>query len=296
MNITSFFGKKNKKSNKIKYIDLFCGIGSFHYSFSKLGWECIMASDICEPARETYKHNHKLEPLGDICEIDPTTLDSYDILTAGFPCQPFSQAGYRKGFKDEKDNRGTMFSQVMKFVKINKPKIVVLENVSALLNHDKGKSFARIKKEIEAEGYKMVYKILKCSDYGIPQMRKRLFIVAMKDIEDKKFKEFFNLSEYEKTVTMSEYLNKDFEKNTAYTLRCGGRKSPIDDRHNWDGYWIKNNGVREEYRLTISDGLKLQGFNNYELCGNDTANWKMLGNTIPTIFTEIIGKQILKML
>ena len=149
---------------------------------------------------------------------------------------------------------------------------------------------------MNAEGYKIVFKVLKCSDYGIPQMRKRLIIVGMKDVEDKKMKEFFNLREYEKQTTLTQYLGKEFEKKTAYTIRCGGKRSPIDDRHNWDGYWVKNKGVREEYRLTIPDALKLQGFDNYELHGTATANWKMLGNTIPTIFTEIIGKQILKML
>ena len=295
MDIRNFFGG-NTKSNQIKFIDLFCGIGSFHYSFKKLGWKCVMASDICEPARNTYEKNHNLKPLGDICEIDPNKIEPYDILTAGFPCQPFSQAGHRKGFNDEKDNRGTMFSQVMKFVKINKPRFVILENVAHLLKHDDGKSFQRIKKELENENYKVTYKILKCSDYGIPQMRKRLFIVGIKDIDDNKLEQFFKLKEYEKKTTLTEYLAKNFEKKTAYTIRCGGKRSPIDDRHNWDGYWIKNNGNREEYRLTIPDGLKLQGFENYQLHGTATDNWKMLGNTIPTIFTQIIGKQILKML
>ena len=283
-------------NDKLTFIDLFCGIGSFHYSFKKLGFECVMASDICEPARNTYKHNHKLEPQGDICEIDASKIKPYDILTAGFPCQPFSQAGYRKGFKDDKDKRGTMFSQVMKFVKTNKPRVVVLENVAHLLRHDNGKSFERIKEEISAEGYNIRHKVLKCSDYGIPQMRKRLFIVGIKNVDDKKMDEFFNLNEYESKTTLSDYLGHKFEKETAYTIRCGGKRSPIDDRHNWDGYWRNNNGNREEYRLTIPDALKLQGFENYELIGTQTANWKMLGNTIPTIFTKIIGKQILKML
>lgn len=297
MDIRNFYGKKKKsRKKKIKYIDLFCGIGSFHYSFKKLGWECVMASDICEPARKTYKHNHKLEPCGDICDIETSKLKSYDILTAGFPCQPFSNAGFKKGFEDEKDGRGTMFSQVMRFVKGNKPRIVILENVTGLLTHDDGKSFERIKKEIGDEGYKINYKVLKCSDYGIPQMRKRLFIVGMKDVDDNKFKDFFNLAEYEKKVTLAEYLGKNFVKDTAYTIRCGGRRSAINNKHNWDGYWIKENEKEIEYRLTIEDALKLQGFENYELQGSKTANWKMLGNTIPTIFTEIIGKQILKML
>ena len=101
---------------------------------------------------------------------------------------------------------------------------------------------------------------------------------------------FFELKEYEKKVTLSDYLGKNFVKETAYTIRCGGGGSPIDDRHNWDGYWIDG----EEYRLTIEDGLKLQGFENYNLIGKKGDKWKLLGNTIPTIFTDIIGKQLMR--
>lgn len=183
------------KTNQVKYIDLFCGMGSFHYSFQKLGFKCVMASDIYKPAKETYKKNYNIDVLGDICDINPLSLESYDILCAGFPCQPFSQAGHHKGFKD---SRGTMFSQVMRFVKTNIPKIIILENVQALLNHDKGKSFEKIKKDLEKEGYIVVYKVLKCSDYGIPQMRKRLFIIGFKNIKVNEIDKFFDLDEYKK--------------------------------------------------------------------------------------------------
>tara|TARA_B000000475_G_scaffold259472_1_gene242449 strand:+ start:17698 stop:18588 length:891 start_codon:yes stop_codon:yes gene_type:complete len=272
---------------EIRYIDLFCGMGSFHYSFQKLGFKCIMASDIYIPAKENYKKNYNIDVLDDICSIEPSNIEPYDILCAGFPCQPFSQAGYKKGFED---NRGTMFSQVMRFIKINVPKIVILENVQALLNHDNGKSFIKIKKDLEKEGYNIVYKVLKCSDYGIPQMRKRLFIIGFKNIEVIDLNNFLNLKEYEKKTTLKEYLGKEFIKENAYTIRCGGKNSPINDRHNWDGYWID----KKEYRLTIDDALKLQGFQNYNFIGKKNEKWKMLGNTIPTIFTEIIGKQIIK--
>ena len=271
----------------IKYIDLFCGIGSFHYSFKKFNFKCIMACDIYKAACNTYKLNFNQEPLGNICDIDPETLDEYDILCAGFPCQPFSQAGKKKGFDDK---RGTMFSQVMKFIKINEPRIIILENVQGLVNHDKGKTFSSIKKELDNHGYNIIYKVLKCSDYGIPQMRKRLFIIGFKNIEINDIDNFFDLNIYKKNVTLSEFLEKDFEKEHAYTIRCGGRNSPIDDRHNWDGYWID----KKEYRLTINDGLKLQGFSNFKLTGSNTEKWKLLGNTIPTIFTEIIAKQLIK--
>ena len=275
------------QSNQVKYIDLFCGMGSFHYSFQKLGFKCVMASDIYKPAKENYKKNYNIDVLDDICDIEPSSIEQYDILCAGFPCQPFSQAGYHKGFKD---SRGTMFSQVMRFVKTNIPKVVVLENVQALLNHDKGKSFAKIKEELEKEGYKVVYKVLKCSDYGIPQMRKRLFIVGFNNIEVNDLDNFFKLDKYKKNTTLSDYLGQNFKKDIAYTLRCGGKHSPIDDRHNWDGYWVDD----KEYRLTVDDGLNLQGFNDYDFVGKGNEKWKMLGNTIPTIFTEIIGKQIIK--
>jgi DNA (cytosine-5)-methyltransferase 1 len=278
---------EDKKTYKFKYIDLFCGMGSFHYSFKKLGLECVMACDIYKPAKECYKKNFNIDVLGNICDIEPSSIEPYDILCAGFPCQPFSQSGQHKGFDD---NRGTMFSQVMKFVKINIPKIVILENVQGLLTHDKGKSFIKIKNDLENEGYTIVYQLLKCSDYGIPQMRKRIFIVGFKNIEVMNLNNFFDLNAYKKTNTLTKYLNQNFEKDIAYTLRCGGKHSPINDKHNWDGYWVDN----KEYRLTIDDGLKLQGFDDYIFIGTKNEKWKMLGNTIPTIFTEIIGKQIIK--
>ena len=275
------------KSKEVKYIDLFCGMGSFHYSFQKLGFKCVMASDIYKPAKDNYKKNYNMDILDDICDIDPSKIEQYDILCAGFPCQSFSQAGHQKGFAD---SRGTMFSQLMRFVKYNIPKIVILENVQALLNHDNGKSFTTIKNELENEGYNVLHKVLKCSDYGIPQMRKRLFIIGFKNIEVNNLADFFNLNEYKKTTTLTEYLRQNFKKDIAYTLRCGGKHSPIGDRHNWDGYWVDD----KEYRLTIEDGLKLQGFHNYNIIGTKNEQWKLLGNTIPTIFTEIIGKQIIK--
>ena len=306
------------QNTPLKYVDLFCGIGSFHYSFKKLGWECIMSCDTDKAAKETYKENYNQDPLGDIIEINPENISSFDILCAGFPCQPFSQCGKQKGFNDE---RGTLFFHIMKFVKFHKPKIIILENVQGLLNHDKGNTFQTIKTQIENENYILGYKVLKCSDYGIPQMRKRLFIIALKKEEDveltlknklnnisnlEEYKEceqnselklsnklntILNFEEYEQKVLLSSYLGKNFEKDIAYTIRCGGKSSPINDRHNWDGYIVDG----KEYRLTIEDCLKLQGFDVlFKLKGNNKEQWKQLGNTIPTIFTEIIEKNINK--
>ena len=269
----------------MKFVDLFCGMGSFHNSFKKLDWECVMACDIDKAARETYKSNYGIVPLGDITEINPKDVPGYDILCAGFPCQPFSQCGQRKGFDDK---RGTLFFNIMKFVDYHRPTVIILENVMGLLKHDGGKTFEKIKEDIEESGYTVVYKVIKCSDYGLPQMRKRLIIIGVRnDTELMKYADkILELDEYKKETTLTELLGKNFIKKTAYTIRCGGKNSPIADRHNWDGYMVDE----AEYRLTQDDCLKLQGFDSeFMICGNKKDVWKQLGNTIPTIFTEIIG-------
>ena len=157
-----------------------------------------------------------------------------------------------------------------------------------LKNHDNGNTFLIITEELKSAGYNFVYKILKCSDYGIPQMRKRIFIVAFRQDMNIDLTKLFELDKYKKSITLSDFFGKKFKKDTAYTIRCGGRHSAIDNRYNWDGYWVDN----KEYRLTIDDALLLQGFENFQLMGSKTKQWKLLGNTIPTIFTEILGKQI----
>ena len=279
-------------NGKIKFIDLFCGIGSFHYSFKKFGWECVMSCDIDKAVKETYKTNYGLLPLGDITEIDPKNVSPYDILCAGFPCQPFSQCGQHKGFDDK---RGTLFFNIMKFVEYHKPKIIVLENVQGLLNHDEGKTFERIQSDITTAGYTITYKVIKCCDYGLPQMRKRLIIIGVRNDTElvKHIDKLLNFDEYKQEKTLSELLGKNFEKKVAYTIRCGGRNSPIDDKHNWDGYIVDG----KEYRLTKEDCLKIQGFNaDFKLCGTNIEQWRQLGNTIPTRFTEIIGLNINKYL
>jgi DNA (cytosine-5)-methyltransferase 1 len=290
-NISIYSNMVSKKDiTKIKYVDLFCGIGSFHYSFNNFGWECVMSCDIDNTVKKTYKENYNQEPLDDIAKIDPKDVIPFDILCAGFPCQPFSQCGNHKGFDDE---RGTLFFSIMKFIKFHKPKIIILENVQGLLKHDNGRTFQIIKTKIETEKYIVGYKVLKCSDYGIPQMRKRLFIIGIReDLELKnKLDDIFNFKEYEKQVKLSEFLGKNFEKDIAYTIRCGGKNSPINDKHNWDGYIVDG----KEYRLTIEECLKLQGFDSsFKLNGNVREKWKQLGNTIPTIFTQIIGNNINK--
>lgn len=279
------------------YLDLFCGIGSFHQSLKRHGHECVMACDIDPSARATYQANHGLAPLGDIYHIDPATLPPYDLICAGFPCQPFSQAGKHKGLDDE---RGTVFYQIMKFLDHSIQThhtypLLLLENVPALLRHDHGHTLQRLSQAIESRGYHISYKVLKCSDYGIPQMRRRIFLLASKEEIPTTLWDF---TEHQQQTTLSKYLGKPFRRETAFTIRCGGRQSAIDNRHNWDGYWLENPESPETpipYRLSIEDALRLQGFPaDFQLHGTLTQQWKQLGNTIPTIFTDILIQNIQK--
>jgi DNA (cytosine-5)-methyltransferase 1 len=273
---------------KIKYIDLFCGIGSFHYSFNKIkNMECVFACDINENARKTYFENYNFNPEGDINSIDIKKIPKFNLLTAGFPCQSFSVAGNHKGLNDA---RGQLFNHIINIIEYHKPEAIILENVPALLTNDKGNTFLYIKNKLETQGYNLSYKVLNCNDYGIPKMRKRLFIIcSLNKIPD----DFFMFDEFKKNIKLCDYLNIDIEKPISYTIRCGGRRSPINDKHNWDGYLLKNGN---EYRLTLNDCLKLQGFYDFKLIGSDSEKWKMVGNTIPTIFTYIIGINVEKLL
>jgi DNA (cytosine-5)-methyltransferase 1 len=269
----------------MRYIDLFCGMGSFHHSFSQKGWECVLACDINKNARKTYTINYGKVPLSDIRQIDPSSIPSFDILCAGFPCQPFSKAGKQKGFEDD---RGNLFFDILKFIKHHSPKYIVLENVKSLKTHDKGNTFTTIVDHLESCGYAVEHNILTCSDYGIPQMRKRLFIIAtLAPVA------FFSDGFHKQPMTsLSKLLGQNFQKDIAYTLRCGGRHSPINCKHNWDGYWIGDKDPKQ-YRLSVRDGLKLQGFpDDFKFECTNTAKWKMLGNTIPTNLTRIIADRI----
>ena len=224
-------------------------------------------------------------PEGDIYNIDPSTVPAYDLLCADFLAS-LSVTGFGKGFEDK---RGNLFFKILDFVDVNKPPLILLENVPHLLRHDGGNTWKTILQELTNRRYFIDFKVLIASDYGIPQRRKRIFLIASQYGKP-------SLSNIKSipTPSLSTYLGKDFERTVAYTIRCGGRRSPIDDRHNWDGYWIKTEEGRKEYRLTIHDAVKLQGFPPTFRWATDciTKQWKMLGNTIPTCLSGAVAKVV----
>ena len=162
---------------------LFSGIGGIDLGFEQAGFEIAWANDMDASACKTYRHNfpntHLIE--SDVRDIDPRTLPDIDVLVAGFPCQPFSIMGYRRGFKDP---RGNLFFEISRFIDIKRPRVVFLENVRNLMEHDNGKTFLVIYNTLAQFGYSVKYKVINATDVNIPQNRARIFIVAFLNIED----------------------------------------------------------------------------------------------------------------
>lgn len=169
---------KIKSLNKYKFIDLFAGIGGFHFALSSLGAKCVFASEWDKHASETYKINFGIEPKGDITLINETEIPNHDILCGGFPCQAFSVSGKQKGFDD---TRGTLFFDIARIVNHHRPKVLFLENVKNLAKHDEGKTLVIIIKTLENLEYTVFTKILNASNFGLPQNRERVYIVAFKN-------------------------------------------------------------------------------------------------------------------
>lgn len=167
-------------THTIKYIDLFCGLGAFHEAFNTHpNFQCVFASDIDEGIQQLYKANYTISVHGDIRTIDATKLPAFDVLCAGFPCQPFSIAGNGEGFKDTE--KGNLFYEILKIVDVRHPPMCILENVKNLQTHDNGNTYKTIVAELTKRNYKVTSQILNATNFGSPQARQRIFIVATRD-------------------------------------------------------------------------------------------------------------------
>ena len=170
------------KTNEItkqpyKFIDLFCGIGGFHQALNNINYECVFACDIDENCRKIYEKNYKLKPESDITKVDVEKIPKFDILCGGFPCQPFSKAGFQKGFHD---SRGNLFFNICDIIKFHKPSYLIMENVRNLSTHDGGNTWNVISKKIDELGY-YTYStpvILNTLHFNIPQNRERVIIMC----------------------------------------------------------------------------------------------------------------------
>jgi len=272
--------------SEFKFIDLFAGIGGFHIAMESLGGECVFASEIDSFARKTYEHNFKKSNSklfdngmfnDDIRKISPIDLPDFDVLCAGFPCQPFSQAGHKRGFNDtHKSERGNLFFNIVEILEAKKPRAFFLENVRGIVKHDDGNTFKVIRDIIENElGYSFHYQVVKASDYGLPQLRPRTFMIGFKD--EGVLSSFSFPPKIPLKFTMSDVWEGKCSREIGFTLRVGGRGSNINDRRNWDSYLVDG----EVKKIMPVQARKMQGFpEDFVFPVANTQAMKQLGNSV----------------
>jgi DNA (cytosine-5)-methyltransferase 1 len=301
-------------NKKYRVVSLFSGIGGIDLGFEFAGFNCIWANDFDKYACQTYRANvgdHIVE--GDI-RLVKDQIPEHDVLVGGFPCQPFSTLGKLQGFDDEK-NRGTLFFEIMDIITKHDTKVVILENVKNLVNHDEGRTFERIKKELADAGYYVNAHILNTQDYGVPQRRNRVFIVAF----NKKYfdeAEFFYPEKEELTVTTQDlldevvtekyFLTKKLEKTilgmgtkgyivkptidlpisktltaTMHKMHRASQDNYVTDLKNFnENVEDKDNRIPVR-KLTPNECRKLQGFpSEWKQVVSDTQAYKQFGNAV----------------
>ena len=250
----------------IKYIDLFCGIGGFHQALTTIipTSSCVLASDIDENARNTYETNHKLKPLGDIKKIDINSIPTFNLICGGFPCQAFSIAQW----KDKKafdDPRGTLFFDILKIIDIHKPKCILLENVSNLTKINKGAVLQTLLNSLKTRGYKVSYQLLSPHQFGIPQNRERIYIIATASENEFDFK---TLSQRTSTCKLSDILDTDVSED----------------------YYIDTS----KYTMLKPTQIKKQSKSGLKFCGYLKGNLRKVGAKENTEHLSRVHKQLMR--
>jgi len=199
-----------EKQNILKgyrFIDLFAGIGGMRIAFERSRNTCVFSSEWDTNSQKTYEANFGTKPHGDITKITSEEIPNFDILVGGFPCQPFSTIGKREGFLHE--TQGTLFYDIARIINDKNPKAFLLENVPGLVTHDAGKTFKTVIETLESLDYRVFAEILDSADFGVPQFRKRIYIVGFKkSLSRSNF--YFN---FPKPTNRSVYINKFLEKD-----------------------------------------------------------------------------------
>ena len=177
--------KNRSHIKEMRFIDLFAGIGGFRIALEEFGHKCVFSSEMDKYCQKVYEDNFKDTPSGDITQISENNIPDFDILTAGFPCQPFSYAGRQEGFNDK--TRGTLFFDVLRIIKAKRPKMFLLENVKGLKSHNNGETMDIILSSLKELGYDVHWKILDSHKFGVPQNRERWYCVGFDKKVDFKF-------------------------------------------------------------------------------------------------------------
>ncbi|MDR2338712.1 MAG: DNA (cytosine-5-)-methyltransferase [Deltaproteobacteria bacterium] len=291
------------------FVDLFCGIGGFHQAAIKFGGECVFACDIDESARAAYYANYGIMPEGDITKTNPVDIPHYDVLFAGFPCQPFSIMGNRLGFNDM---RGTLFFNIITILKENQPKLFILENVKQLVGHNNGKTLRSILGALENLGYKTFHKVLNALDFGLPQKRERTIIVGFDNLNAD-----FCFPAPQGRGSLDGILEKDVDAKHFVSDHISRKRMQAHKSAFSPGIWHENKsghissypfscalraGASYNYllvdgrrRLTPREMLRLQGFpDSFEIICTDSQTRKQAGNAVPVNMVSAVLKEALK--
>ncbi|MDX4070266.1 DNA cytosine methyltransferase [Aliarcobacter skirrowii] len=298
-------------------MDLFAGIGGIRLGFQEAfgkNIEFVFSSEIDKYAKQTYYANFGEVPYGDITKIDEKDIPPHDIILAGFPCQAFSIAGKRLGFED---TRGTLFFDVARIATYHKPKLIFLENVKGFLNHDKGNTFKVVKQTLEDLGYKVYSKVLNAKDFGVPQNRERIYIVAFLDNVDFDFPKILD-----KDICLGNILDKNVDKKYTISdkLWAGHQRRKIEHKLKGNGFGYSLFNEKSKYTSTISaryykdgseilieqkdknprkltprEASRLQGFGDrFKIVVSDTQSYKQFGNSVCVPVISAIAKEIAK--
>ena len=248
---------------------MFAGIGGICLGFKQAGFDIVWANDKDKAACKTYRHNFGDDWLceSDIYIIEPHSIPDFDVLTAGFPCQPFSIAGEQKGFRDP---RGNLFFEIARVVDVKRPKIIFLENVSNLIEHDNGRTFLVIYNSLAQFGYAVRYKVLDANVYGnTPQPRSRIFIVAFEDYD---MCDYFSFPEpIDLTRSIKDVINRNEKKHGSYYYSAN---SEVVRRYG-DKIFDRN------YIYRISDKGLIRVRNHF--CPTLTANMGFYTDRVPIV-------------
>ena len=305
--------KKKKEKNSFTFIDLFAGIGGMRIAFEKNNNVCVFSSEWDKYSQKTYKENFGKSPRGDITKIESDEIPDFNILVAGFPCQPFSTIGKREGFLHE--TQGTLFYDIERILKDKNPLSFLLENVPGLVNHDDGNTFKVILKTLKGLGYKVYKETLNSADFGVPQIRKRIYIVGFReDICNSNF-EFSFPKSANKDVYINEFLEKDV---TGYSIskhlqevylfkKDDGRPQIIDSKskvkvktlvstyhkiQRLTGTFVRGGetGLR---LLTAKECKAIMGFpDDFEIPVSRTQMYRQFGNSVAIPVVQEIAKKI----
>lgn len=303
------------------FIDLFAGIGGIRLPFQELGGKCVFTSEWDKFAQKTYRINYGEIPAGDISKIDINAIPAFDILLAGFPCQPFSQAGLKRGFED---TRGTLFFEIERIISAKRPKAFLLENVKQLRGHDGGRTLSVIVEHLRALDYTVNYEVLKAADFGLPQNRERIYIVGFNK-EHFGISDDYNFTYPEPTkipTRLGDILEPDVDERYTISdkLYAGHLRRKKEHKEKGNGFGFTVFTPESEYSNTISaryykDGseilieqngknprkltprecARLQGFpEDFIIPVSDTQAYKQFGNSVAVPVIRAIAKRMLK--